>query len=213
MTETQNIFIELAAAYVRGVRPDLAGGDDAALVATGRAEGLKLYPFKRSGDLPRVRAVLGALHGIQPQSLLDVGSGRGVFLWPLLDAFPGLAVTAIDASEKRVGVLDAVARGGVARLSVHCLDATELPFADGAFDVVTVLEVLEHLERPQRAAAQAVRCARRFVVASVPSKEDDNPEHIQLFDRQSLTRLFMGAGARKIDITYVLNHMICVVGL
>jgi 2-polyprenyl-3-methyl-5-hydroxy-6-metoxy-1,4-benzoquinol methylase len=213
MDAMEPMYLDLAAAYVRGIRPDLDGADDEAIVARARDAGLKLYPFKQSRELPRVRAVLGALQGIQPQSLLDIGSGRGVFLWPLLETFDQLAVTAIDASDKRVAILDAVARGGVDRLTAATMDATALTFDDGAFDVVTVLEVLEHLEDPSHAACEAARVARRFVVASVPSKEDDNPEHIQLFDKRSLTRLFEQAGARSVNITYVLNHMICVATL
>jgi hypothetical protein len=76
--------------------------------------------------------------------------------------------------------------------------------------VVTVLEVLEHLERPEAAAREVLRVARRAVIASVPSREDNNPQHVRLFDRASLTALFAGAGARRIKIDYVLNHMICV---
>ena len=37
--------------------------------------------------------------GIQPTSLLDIGSGRGTFLWPLLDTLPTLPVIAIDAAD------------------------------------------------------------------------------------------------------------------
>lgn len=44
--------------------------------------------FKRTAALPRVRKVLGILHGLGPESVLDVGSGRGVFLCPLLDGIP-----------------------------------------------------------------------------------------------------------------------------
>ncbi|MCK4868970.1 MAG: hypothetical protein KAT39_13035, partial [Alphaproteobacteria bacterium] len=80
-------YTELAAAYARGMLPD-EDGDEAALVEAGRAAGLKMHRFKRSAELPRVRAVIGMLHGLAPESLLDVGSGRGVFLWPLLDSFP-----------------------------------------------------------------------------------------------------------------------------
>jgi hypothetical protein len=62
--------------------------------------------------LPRVRRALGMLKGLRPKSLLDVGRGRGVFLWPLLEQFPELEVTAIDTSVVRAHDLDAVARGG-----------------------------------------------------------------------------------------------------
>ena len=209
----ERYYARFAAAYVRGT---LAAADDATeadLIALGRGEGLKLHRFKRTMDLPRVRAVIGALHGIQPETLLDVGSGRGVFLWPLLDAFPDLDVTAIDLLEHRRAVLEAVRAGGIGRLSVHDMDVTDLGLEDDSFDVATVLEVLEHLEQPARAVREVVRVARRFVVASVPSKEDDNPEHIQLFDGAALERMFADAGARNATITYVRGHIICVAAL
>ena len=205
-------YTELAAAYVRGLWPD-AAGDDGAQNAAGRAGGLKLHRFKRTADLPRVRAVIGMLHGLAPDSLLDVGSGRGVFLWPLLDAFPGLPVTAIDRDQTRIDHLEAVRRGGYAALSPHVMDGAIMDFADNEFDGVTVLEVLEHVEDPLAVAREAVRVGRRFVIASVPSKEDDNPEHIRLFDAESLAALFGEAGASRVSVDYVLNHMICMARL
>jgi predicted kinase len=45
--------------------------------------------------------VLGILRGLAPRTLLDLGSGRGTFLWPLLDSFPELQVTAVDRSHRR----------------------------------------------------------------------------------------------------------------
>jgi hypothetical protein len=55
-----------------------------------------------------------------------------------------------------------------------------------------------------------VRLARRFVIVSVPSKEDDNPEHLQLFNRASLDSLLRQAGAQSVKLEYVLNHLIAV---
>ena len=60
----------------------------------------KEYYFKAKEDLSRVQVVLSFLHGIvlagQCNSLLDIGSGRGVFLFPLLREFPNLEVTSLD---------------------------------------------------------------------------------------------------------------------
>jgi len=208
-------YTELAAAFVRG---KIGGAGDLSpeeLIGVGRARGLRLHKFKRQAELPRVRKVLGVLQGLasasMPSSLLDIGSGRGAFLWPLLNSFPHLAVIAVDRDPVRIADIDAVRRGGRRNLRSLLADATAIGLADDCVDVVTALEVLEHLPRPALAAAEAVRIARNFVVASVPSKEDNNPEHIQLFSRESFEALWMEAGARRVNIQYVLNHIIAVV--
>ena len=118
----------LAAAYVRGAQMRTGGllpstltepplgllteAEVEQIFAAGAAAGLKLYHFKEKEDLPRVRAVLGFLKGVQPSSLLDVGSGRGVFLFPFLRDFPDLPVTALDLLPHRVAMLEDLARGG-----------------------------------------------------------------------------------------------------
>jgi ubiquinone/menaquinone biosynthesis C-methylase UbiE len=207
-------FTSLAAAFVRGRLPELAEErDDSAVLARGLAAGLRLHKFKRNTELPRVHRVLGALRGLAPESLLDVGSGRGTFLWPLIEAFPALPVTAVDRDPRRAADLQAAARGGIAQLTAVCMDAESLAFADAAFDAVTLLEVLEHMPRPDRALAGAVRVARRFVVATVPSKEDDNPEHIHLFDAKALQLLFVAAGARKVRFDHVRGHILAIASL
>lgn len=205
-------FARLAAAYVRGTMGDDARGlSDEELIVAGVERGLRLHKFKRNAELPRVRRVLGVLRGLAPASLLDVGSGRGTFLWPLLDAFPGLRVTAADINPVRVAEINAVSAGGLSNLSALRLNAEALELEDDYAEVLTALEVLEHLASPARAAAEAVRVASRYVVASVPSKEDDNPEHVQLFDARGFESLFLEAGARGVKVDYVLNHMIAVV--
>ena len=80
--------VRMMAAFVRGSLKrneplfemslnDLTEADCAALLEVGRDAGLKTHHFKRHETLPRVKAVMGFLRGIQPESLLDVGSGRG----------------------------------------------------------------------------------------------------------------------------------------
>src|SRR5262245_47233631 len=115
MSLSSRYFLRFAAAFVRGraaqgdvagdpepllSRPleDLTEGECELLFFAGQAAGLRMHKFKRAIELPRVRRSLGALRSLAPESLLDVGSGRGVFLWPLLDAFPELPVTTIDQS-------------------------------------------------------------------------------------------------------------------
>lgn len=210
--DPERYYVDLAAAFVLGRCPALReeGLAAPALVERGRAEGLRLNKFKRGSLLPRVAKVLGILRGLGPAALLDVGSGRGMFLWPLLHELPWLPVTALDADPIRARDLGAVRDGGVERLSVVQADACALPLPDAGVDVVTALEVLEHLREPPRAAAELCRVARRFVVCSVPSQPDDNPQHIQLFTPDRLRALLVDAGATRVQIDHVPGHMIAV---
>ncbi|HTU19696.1 MAG TPA: class I SAM-dependent methyltransferase [Gemmataceae bacterium] len=201
-------YLDFAAAFVRGKMTNAPDLPPAEIVRLGLKAGLRLHKFKRTSELPRVRKVLGMLRGLAPCDLLDIGSGRGVFLWPLLDAFPWLTVTALDRHARRIEDIHAVRRGGIARLTTLVGDGCRLPFADKSVDVVTILEVLEHLPQPEQAAAEAVRVARRGIIVSVPSKKDDNPEHIYLFTRDSLHALLRTAGARRVHFDGVLNHLL-----
>jgi ubiquinone/menaquinone biosynthesis C-methylase UbiE len=180
------------------------------LIQPGIAQGLRLHRFKRTMELPRVHKVLGILKGLQPANLLDIGSGRGAFLWPLLDAFPNLPITALDLLEYRVADMQAVHAGGIEQLTALHMDVTALTFADRSFDVVTMLEVLEHIPDTAKALAEVCRVASRALICSVPSKADDNPEHIHLFDERSLVPLLAEHGALHVNISYVLNHLIVV---
>lgn len=210
MPQDTDFYLPPLTAYLRahGLPADADG------LAQAKERGLKPHRFKRSGELPRVRRVLGALAGLQPAELLDIGTGRGAFLWPLLDRFPVLPVTCVDPLEYRVELLQRVRDGGIGTLTPLVGDVSALPFADGSFDGVTILEVLEHLPNPERAVAEVLRVARRFVIASVPSKPDDNPEHLRLYTADTLTELFQSAGRTvAVRCEYLLNHLVAVVML
>lgn len=204
-------YLACAAAFVRGRLGAKVPEDDLAAAQHGIAAGLRLYRFKRNAELPRVRRVLGILQGLAPTDLCDIGSGRGTFLWPVLDTLPGLPVTAIEADPIRARDLGAVAVGGMTDLRAVRGDATHLGIVEDAFDVSCALEVLEHMRDPAQAAAELLRVTRRFVIVSVPSREDDNPEHIQLFSADSLRALFLDAGAARVTIESVPGHFVGVV--
>lgn len=217
-------YQQFAAAYIRGKLRTLTGdeypelflpaleelSDEAIgrLLELAQAHELRLHRFKRSMELPRVQKVLGMLRGLQPSSLLDIGTGRGAFLWPLLAALPELPVTCLDRQDYRVADLQAIHEGGLTRLSALIGDVTALPFENQSFDVVTMLEVLEHVPDTRKAVTEVCRVARRFVLMSMPSKEDDNPEHIHLFNQQQLRALYAEQGVTRVHFEYVLNHMI-----
>ena len=211
--------LPFTAAYIRGTlrgrgplyEKPLSALSDAeclALMEAARAENVKLHHFKRFEELPRVRTVLGFLRAVSPESLLDVGSGRGVFLFPFLRQFPSVPVASMEISDSRAALLDAVRLGGVDELTVLRENICACAEEDGAFDVVTMLEVLEHIPDAAAAVRSAVRLARRFVMLTVPSKPDSNPEHIHLFSKDSLTALFEAAGCQSLRFDGVPGHLV-----
>lgn len=202
----QQYIERLADAYQRGYELKYAGVEN--------PPEMKMHYFKAKEDLPRVQVVLGFLQGIvsgkQCRSLLDIGSGRGVFLFPLLREFPDLEVTSIDILPHRVDMLDCISKGGVDNLHPMLADICEGTLPDKSFDTVTALEVLEHIPDTETAVRNIVRLARNYIIVSVPSKPDNNPEHIHLFSNEDLQNYFINAGCRKVKFMSVTNHRVMI---
>lgn len=218
----RHYYLRLAAAYVRGKLDTPCSSDEIfnnplahlsikdceRIYQHGLEAGLRLHRFKRTAELPRIQKVLGILKSLQPANLLDIGTGRGVFLWPLLDALPWLPVTCIDLLDYRSADINAAANGGIENLQVMQMNAGHLAFKAGTFEGVTLLETLEHAPEPQQVINEVCRVSDRFVILSVPSKADNNPGHLHLFTTDKLRALFKAAGNFKIKFDAVLNHIV-----
>ncbi|HEU4424312.1 MAG TPA: class I SAM-dependent methyltransferase, partial [Pilimelia sp.] len=95
--------------------------------------------------------------------VLDLGCGAGRHAFECYRR--GARVVAVDLSEQDIGEVNAmfaamaqageVAAGGAA-VALRG-DARRLPFADGAFDVVIISEVLEHVHDDERVIAELTR--------------------------------------------------------
>ena len=205
----QQYLTTLLEAYRRGYEKRYLGKE--------KAPEMKEHYFKVKDDLPRVQVVLGFLRGIvqagQCQTLLDVGSGRGVFLFPLLRDFPDLEVTSLDILPHRVELLQCLHDGGISNLYPIQEDICTWDSPDKSFDVVTMLEVMEHIPNTEAVVRNAIRLARNYIIVSVPSKPDDNPEHIHLFSNEDLKHLFLENGCSKVKFMSVTNHRVMVATL
>jgi ubiquinone/menaquinone biosynthesis C-methylase UbiE len=104
---------------------------------------------------------------VAPDSILDVGCGEGIVTRRMAaSGLPaGARVAGLDVDSPRLR--GAWARGG-AGVEYVVGDAQALPFADGEFDLVSLVEMLQLVEQPHRAVAEAARVARSAVLVTVP---------------------------------------------
>jgi SAM-dependent methyltransferase len=105
----------------------------------------------------RLRWVVGALPRNGMQRVLEVGCGSGIFVYELarhaktvcgLDLHPHLGLVRKALAEDNLA--PGLVRGG----------AAELPFADGSFDVVVIVSVLEFVPDPAACLNEALRVLR-----------------------------------------------------
>ena len=133
-----------------------------------------------------------------------------IFLIPFMKEFPWVKVTSLDLLEKRVTFLNELADGGFGQLHAEQKDICQQPYPDHSFDVVTLLEVLEHIPEVEKAVTAAVRMAKQYVIVTVPSKPDNNPEHIHLLTKARLTEMFGAAGCTRLHFDGVEGHLFLV---
>jgi 2-polyprenyl-3-methyl-5-hydroxy-6-metoxy-1,4-benzoquinol methylase len=123
--------------------------------------------------LLRVDAAAAA---VAPQRVLDVGCGEGVVTERLARLLGSATVLGVDADDLRLQ--EEWKSRQLDNLSFATGSAYELPFEDGAFELVCAIEVLEHLERPRDALAEIARVASRTLLLSVPREPHWRISHV-----------------------------------
>jgi len=128
-------------------------------------------------------------------TILDVGCGNGAFLNSLPDRYQAVG---LDSSQEALKYVKTKAIHG---------DIAALPFESASFDLVTCLEVLEHLPSGvfEKALSELQRVSKKYIIISVPNDEDldfglvicpachcwYNPHrHVRRFNSQKLKTLF-----------------------
>ncbi|HEY8490591.1 MAG TPA: class I SAM-dependent methyltransferase [Dehalococcoidia bacterium] len=139
--------------------------------------GFQYYLASHGRDpAPRLRRALALARVQRGERVLDIGCGRGELL--VQCALLGAHATGIDYAEAAVRLAAAaVAELEPAlrdRVAVRQMDARRLEFADGAFDVVFMTDVVEHLypEELDQAMAEVRRVLApqgRLIVHTAPN--------------------------------------------
>lgn len=137
------------------------------------------------------------------QTILDAGCGNGVFVNAIRSIYQ---VVGLDRSREALRHIQAQTVHGI---------ISRLPFEAESFDLVTCLEVLEHLpcETFARALAEIERVARKYIIISVPNQEDleyslsicpsyrcrfNAHRHLRSFSPSTLHDLFKGFAVTEV---------------
>jgi ubiquinone/menaquinone biosynthesis C-methylase UbiE len=101
--------------------------------------------------------------------VLDVGCGIGYGMNIL--SIKGGAVVGVDVDERAVEYCQKHVYGKNPRISgIHHYEGYNLPFDDKSFDVVTCVDVLEHVENYHLFLDELLRVAKRVVFFSTPNR-------------------------------------------
>ncbi|MBE0417171.1 MAG: class I SAM-dependent methyltransferase [Coriobacteriia bacterium] len=161
---------------------------------------LLMSGFRRSLD--------AACEAAGPESQLDVGCGEGVLAHHWALCAPERRIVAVDLEDD---ALQATwAQRTAPNLRFGCASVTALPFDDGEFDLVSGIEVLEHVPEPDAALAEMFRVAGRNVLVSVPreplwramnlargayvGEAGNTPGHVNHWSRRGFLRLVSSFG-------------------
>ena len=151
-------------------------------------------------------------------ALLDIGCGTGANL-PMLTKAVGEKgrVWALDYSPLALQFAAREFKENSQQKSVPLLrgDATRLPFADGSFDVVTMLDVLEHVEDDGAAVREIYRVLAPggAFVLSVPayqhlwSAHDTALHHFRRYEYASLKNVLEMGGFRVWRQSFAMSAM------
>jgi SAM-dependent methyltransferase len=103
----------------------------------------------------RIRVLARHLQEMLPRdaTVLDVGSGDGLLARRILDARPDLRIRGVD-----------VLLRPESHIPVQRFDGVRLPFGDGEFDVVMMVDVLHHATDQAALLRETARVAKRAVV-------------------------------------------------
>ncbi len=134
---------------------------------------------------PLVDWALGLIPEAEPKDILDIGCGGGMLIGKLHSKYPSARLHGVDISDTSVSATKANNRG-IWNLDVRNASVSDLPFADGSFQLITAVETYffwPDLENDIRSAARCLAPGGTFVIVSEMYPHPGLSEH----DRQQIS--------------------------
>lgn len=118
------------------------------------------HPVVEAYTRPRIRTICEVIQPSKDTTLLDAGTGNGIFLVPLNEHFNAYGIDTAQC------MLD------INPLKHKCLlgDCSEIDVGDRYYDVVFEANTLHHVESPVAFVSELCRVAKRWVVLLEPNR-------------------------------------------
>jgi len=143
-----------------------------------------------------------------PASVLDVGCGEGVLVHRWAQRLDGARIVGVDLREESIQA--GWAERQAPNLEYRVLEDGDLPFSSGEFELVSAIEVLEHVPDPEHTLDEMARCASGHLLVSVPHEPlwrmlnmargaywralGNTPGHLNHWSRRSFVELLSARG-------------------
>lgn len=148
-----------------------------------------------------------------PLNFLDIGCGNGTLLKDIEDTFPGSHALGVDGYIE--SLIHCRQRSPTVALRLQDIAQERWPEFDRTYDVVTLLDVLEHLDDPAAVLAQARRILAPggVLIASVPahpflwSARDVFLGHRRRYTRATLLELLRQSGFDVVHTSHLFSYL------
>lgn len=123
-------------------------------------------PLVRGVFKNRVKEAIKIVSLNEKSTILDIGSAWGYLLKSILDRYPSCKCTGIDSSQRLI------MNTKIENCNLGRADARNLPFHDESFEVVFILDVLEHIEEKDIVINEIHRVLKKngIVILSGPTE-------------------------------------------
>lgn len=148
-------------------------------------------------------AISSLVKSVESARILDIGCGEGIVANFLINtlSIDSNQIAGLDLDRNCLQISKIINPG----TTVYQGSIYDLPFQDNSFDLVLALEILEHLEFPEKAIGELNRVSKAWILISVPndwmfragnmlrfkylSSWGNTPGHIQHWKKRTFTDL------------------------
>jgi ubiquinone/menaquinone biosynthesis C-methylase UbiE len=133
-----------------------------------------VHGIKEDKDLPnlKLRYCMEMIKGRKKKNakLLEIGCGAGRILTSIRERDQHINLSGIDLSHSQIKEAKGLSKGK--NINFYQGNCEKLPFKSNSFDYVIIMDLLEHIDHPERALAEVQRVLKKGgqLYASVPAE-------------------------------------------